>query len=451
MVLSLETVLRETAGHLLRGEADAFSSYTIDSRKVQPGSLFFALKGEQTDGHLFVQAAFDAGAKGAIVQRDPQSKGTLLLVEDAFKALYDLASFVRNQSLARFIGITGSAGKTSTKEFTARILMERFRVYKSEGNLNSITGLPLSILAMEDQQCAVFEAGINQPGEMTSLSKLLRPNIAVLLNVNPVHIGHFQSEKDIAVEKTSLADSLEDNGQIIFNADDLLLQEEVEKRKANKISFGQSQKADLRIEQLSLKGVRGLEASFTWHNQPLRIESSLCGLGNIYNIAAAVCVALTEGITTGEIERAVRELKPYSQRGILSESGGMYIYDDSYNSNPRALEITLQLIAASEGFKRRVVIVGDMLELGSQEIEYHTAAGRVVAQNKIDVLITAGPLSRHLAEEARRSGVGEVHSAENSAEAAEIALQVLKPGDIVLVKGSRGMKMETVIDRLRNR
>jgi UDP-N-acetylmuramoyl-tripeptide--D-alanyl-D-alanine ligase len=451
MVLSLETVLRETAGRLLRGETDVFSSYTIDSRKVQPGSLFFALKGDQTDGHLFVDAAFNAGANGAVVQRDPQSNGTLLLVDDSLKALYDLASFVRKQSSARFIGITGSAGKTSTKEFTARILMERFRVYKNEGNLNSITGLPLSILAMEDQERAVFEAGINQPGEMTSLGKLLRPNIAVLLNVNPVHIGQFKSEKDIAIEKASLTDSLENGGQIIFNADDPLLQEQVAKRNANKISFGQSQNADLRIEQLSLKGVRGMKAIFRWDNQPIQIESSLCGLGNIYNIAAAVCVALTEKITTPQIESAVRELKPYAQRGILSEIDGIHIYDDSYNSNPRALEIALQLIAASEGFKRRVAIVGDMLELGSHEIEYHAVAGKIAAQNNIDLLVTAGPLSRHLAEEARKGGVREVHSAENSTEAAEIALKILKPGDIVLVKGSRGTKMENVIERLRSR
>ena len=195
MVLLVETVLRETAGRLLRGEAEAFSSYAIDSRKVQPGSLFFALKGEQTDGHLFVDAAFNAGANGAIVQHDPQSKGTLLLVEDSLKALYDLASFVRTQSQARFIGITGSAGKTSTKEFVAKILMEHFRVYKNEGNLNSITGFAVQHSCYGDQQRAVFEAGINQPGEMASLAKLLRPDIAVLLNVNPVHIGQFKSEK----------------------------------------------------------------------------------------------------------------------------------------------------------------------------------------------------------------------------------------------------------------
>ena len=445
----METVLRETAGRLLRGKTDYFSSYAIDSRKVQQGSLFFALKGEQTDGHLFVESALNAGAKGAIVQHDSKSNGTLLLVEDSLKALYDLAAFVRKQSAARFIGITGSAGKTSTKEFTAAILTERFRVYKSEGNLNSLTGLPLSILAIEDQQRAVFEAGMNQPGEMASLGKLLRPDIAVLLNVNPVHMGQFKSEKDIAIEKASLADSLQNEGKIIYNADDALLQEQVSQRTASHISFGRSQNADLRIEALKLKGVRGLEASFLWHGQKLNVESSLSGLGNAYNIAAAACVALIEGLDVSEIENAIRKLSPYTQRGILIQLGGMHIYDDTYNSNPRALEIALQLIAASEGYKRRVAVVGDMLELGSSEIEYHAQAGRSAAQNKIDVLIAAGPLSRHLADAARKSGVSEVHSAENSTEAGEIAAKTLRAGDIVLVKGSRGMKMESVIERLR--
>jgi UDP-N-acetylmuramoyl-tripeptide--D-alanyl-D-alanine ligase len=450
MVLSLETVLRETAGRLLRGSALEFSSYAIDSRKVQAGSLFFALKGEQTDGHLFVNAALDAGAQGAIVQYDPKSNGTLLLVEDSLKALYDLAAFVRQQSQARFVGITGSAGKTSTKEFTAAILAERFRVYKSEGNLNSTTGLPLSILAMEDQQRAVFEAGMNHPGEIAALGKLLRPDIAVLLNVNPVHMGHFQSEKEIAIEKASLTDSLQKSGTIIFNADDTLLIEQVRQRNAKRISFGKSKDADLRIDALKLKGVRGLEASLLWQGKQISVESSLCGLGNAYNIAAAVCVALVEQLDVSEIENAVRKLTPYAQRGVLVQLGEIHIYDDSYNSNPRALEIALQLIAASEGFKRRAAVIGDMLELGSGEIEYHASAGRTAAKNKIDVLITSGPLSRHLAEAAKKNGVSEVHSAENSTEAGEIAAKALRPGDIVLVKGSRGMKMETVIERLRS-
>jgi UDP-N-acetylmuramyl pentapeptide synthase len=270
------------------------------------------------------------------------------------------------------------------------------------------------------------------------------------LNVNAVNLGTFKSEKEIAIEKASLTNSLEEGGRIIFNADDPLLREQVSQRNAYTISFGRSQNSDLRIAKLKLKGVRGLEALLAWHDQQLKIDSSLCGLGNAYNIAAAACVALSEGVSPAEIECAVRELKPYSQRGILMELGGIHIYDDSYNSNPRALEIALQLIGDSEGFQRRAAVVGDMLELGPREVEYHATAGRIAAQNKINVLITAGPLSRYLAEEAKKHGVGEVYPTENSAEAAEVAARVLHPEDIVLVKGSRGMKMETVIEKLRN-
>lgn len=450
MVLSVETVVRETAGRLLRSGVDSFSSFAIDSRKVKPGSLFFALKGTQTDGHLFVDAAFLAGATGAVVERDLQANGTLVQVQDSMQALHDLATYSRKNSKARFIGITGSAGKTSTKEFTAKILTEQFTVYKSDGNLNSITGLPLSLLAMNDEQRAVFEAGMNHPGEIVALGSMLRPHVAVILNVNPVHIEYFDSIEGIAKEKASLADCVIDDGPVIYNGDDELLPNEIIKRVMKKISFGRGNESDLRIEQLNLKGVRGLDAVLNWNGQQFAIESSLCGMGNAYNIAAAVSVALVEGMNTKDIQSGVKKLTAYSQRGILTEISGIHIYDDSYNSNPRALELALQLIADSKGFNRKVAIVGDMLELGENAIAYHQEAGKHAAKTRIDLLITAGSLTQNTADEARKLGVPEVHSTSSSAEAAELAIKKLHPGDLVLIKGSRGMKMETVIERLRN-
>jgi len=450
MVLSVETVLRETAGRLLRSGADSFSFFAIDSRKLKPGSLFFALKGTQTDGHLFVDAAFQAGATGAVVEQELKADGTLVQVQDSMQALHDLATFSRKNSKARFIGITGSAGKTSTKEFTAKLLMEQFSVYKSEGNLNSITGLPLSLLAMTDEQRAVFEAGMNHPGEIASLGKMLRPHVAVLLNVNPVHIEYFDSIEGIAKEKASLADCVIEDGPVIYNGDDELLRNEMIKRVMKKISFGRNSDSDLRIEELNLKGVRGLDAVLNWNGQQFEIESSLCGMGNAYNIAAAVSVALVEGMKAKDIQSGVKKLAAYSQRGILTEISGIHIYDDSYNSNPRALELALQLIADSKGFNRKVAIVGDMLELGENAIAYHQEAGKHAATSGIELLITAGSLTQHMADEARKHGVSEVHTTSSSAEAAELAVKKLRAADLVLIKGSRGMKMETVIERLRN-
>jgi UDP-N-acetylmuramoyl-tripeptide--D-alanyl-D-alanine ligase len=450
MVLSVETVLRETAGRLLRTGADSFSFFAIDSRKVKPGTLFFALKGTQTDGHLFVDAAFQAGATGAVVEHDLEASGTLVQVQDSMQALHDLATYSRKANTARFVGITGSAGKTSTKEFTAKILMEQFSVYKSEGNLNSITGLPLSLLAMTDEQRAVFEAGMNHPGEIASLGKMLRPHVAVILNVNPVHIEYFDSIEGIAKEKASLADCVIDDGPLIYNGDDQLLRNEMTKRTMKKITFGRRSDSDLRIEELNLKGVRGLEAVLNWNHEKFKVESSLCGMGNAYNIAAAVSVALVEGMKSKDIQNGVKKLTAYSQRGILQEISGIHIYDDSYNSNPRALELALQLIADSKGFDRRVAIVGDMLELGENAITYHEEAGRHAAKSGIELLITAGSLTQHMADEARKHGVPQVHATQSSTEAAEVAMKELRPGDLALIKGSRGMKMETVIERLRN-
>jgi UDP-N-acetylmuramoyl-tripeptide--D-alanyl-D-alanine ligase len=308
----------------------------------------------------------------------------------------------------------------------------------------------LSLLAMNNEQRAVFEAGMNHPGEIASLGKMLRPNVGVVLNVHPVHIEYFESIEGIAKEKASLADCVIEDGPVIYNGDDELLRNEMNKRVMKKISFGRGTDSDLRIKELNLKGVRGLDAILNWNGQQFEIESSLCGMGNAYNIAAAVCVALVEGINAKDIQSGVRKLSAYSQRGILTEISGIQIYDDSYNSNPRALELALKLIADSKGYDRKVAIVGDMLELGENAVAYHQAAGRLAAKSGIELLITAGSLTQHMADEARNHGVPEVHSTASSVEAAEFAVTKLHPGDLVLIKGSRGMKMETVIERLRN-
>jgi UDP-N-acetylmuramoyl-tripeptide--D-alanyl-D-alanine ligase len=303
---------------------------------------------------------------------------------------------------------------------------------------------------MNKEQRAVFEAGMNHPGEIASLGKMLRPHVAVLLNVNPVHIEYFNSIEGIAAEKASLADCLIDGGLTIYNSDDELLRNEIKRRNVKQISFGRANDSDLRIEELNLKGVRGLDAILNWNGEKIKIESSLCGMGNAYNIAAAVCVALIEGMKANDIQSGVKKLTAYSQRGILMEISGIHIYDDSYNSNPRALELALQLISVSKGFNRKVAIVGDMLELGENGIAYHEEAGRQAAKSRIELLITAGSLTQNMADEARNHGVSEVYATPSSTDAAKLAAKKLRAGDLVLIKGSRGMKMETVIERLRN-
>jgi len=281
------------------------------------------------------------------------------------------------------------------------------------------------------------------------LSQLLKPHIGVLLNVNPVHIGQFPSLEAVADEKYSLAEGIAEDGVLIYNGDDPLLTERASQFEGYKVSYGLREDADLRICNAESLGVKGNRASFVWQDHELKFQTRLCGRGNLYNIAAVTALSLTLELTWDEVKTGIDELRPYTQRGILIQAGGFDIYDDSYNSNPRALEIALQLIAESKGYKRKIAVLGDMLELGPDEVTYHRKAADAVAAEGFDVLITAGPLSRHtaLAAGAKLQTI----QTDNSEHAAEEAERVVRAGDLVLVKGSRGMRMEKVIERLSHR
>jgi UDP-N-acetylmuramoyl-tripeptide--D-alanyl-D-alanine ligase len=454
MKLSIDQMIRVTDGQILQQGKREFDSFGIDSRKMKDGGLFFALRGTVSDGHLHVRDAIRNGAAGAIVERgvDAESDAiTLIQVQDSLLALQDLAGWVRTKSSTKVIGITGSSGKTSTKEFTAVLLAERFSVFKSEGNLNSITGLPLALLAMNQEDCAVIEAGMNKPGEMASLSAIMKPDIAILLNVNPVHLEGLHGLEQIADEKVALTHGMSPDALVIYNADDRLLSERVGGIKQKTMSFGFSPDASLRIADFVSEGVHGSQATFVWNQGSLTFKTKLCGMGNMMNLAASATAAISLQVTRPEMLRGFQKLEPYQQRGILLELGGVHIYDDSYNSNPRALELALQIMGESKRYRRKVAILGDMLELGPGEVKFHKKLGEQVASHGMNVLITAGPLSKYMAEAAQRSGVLEVFATENSEEAASIARKIVKAGDLVLVKGSRGIKMETVIEALRNR
>ncbi|HEY4491569.1 MAG TPA: UDP-N-acetylmuramoyl-tripeptide--D-alanyl-D-alanine ligase, partial [Acidobacteriota bacterium] len=393
-----------------------FESYGIDSRTIVKGALFFALKGEHTNGHLFLQDAFARGAAGAIVSQDvdvSQFPGTLVRAADSLAALHALGAFVRGRSRTRFIGITGSSGKTSTKEFTATLLAQKYKIFKSEGNLNSITGLPLSLLAMQPADYAVFEIAMNQPGEIARLASVLKPHLGVLLNVNPVHLGQFTSIDDIAVEKCSLVTGMATDATVLLNADDARIAPRIPPQYQNRVSFGISEKADLRITDIFQQGVRGTRAAFRWKDDHIPFDTNLCGVSNLYNIAAAVSIGLTLGLEWRQILNGISKLQPYEHRGVLLSFDGIHVYDDCYNSNPKALEISLEIMRQSRGYKRKIAVVGDMLELGKHENDFHRQAGEQVASAGIDVLVATGKLSQQMIETAQKGNVREIHSAMN--------------------------------------
>jgi UDP-N-acetylmuramoyl-tripeptide--D-alanyl-D-alanine ligase len=284
------------------------------------------------------------------------------------------------------------------------------------------------------------------------------------MNVNPVHAMNFPSIEAIADEKCSLVRGMTAESTVVYNADDPLIKKRLKDR-AKIFTYGFSAKVDLRITDVRMRGVKGSSAVLVSHARQIPVETILCGFGNLYNIAAAVSVALTLGIPVIDIALEVTKLKPFHQRGILIQRNEIDIYDDTYNSNPKALEMILKMAGESTGYKRKIGILGDMLELGEEEVKFHQKAGEQVGNNGFDILITAGPLSKHMKEEAEKRGTYVVVT-ENSEEAAEKAAEIvatrtsrpplafadetsaLHQGDLVIVKGSRGMKMENVVRRL---
>ncbi len=281
MRLTVDQIIGVTGGKTLTSHTMEFDTFGIDSRKMKKGSLFFALKGENTDGHLYVGDAAHNGATGAVVDHpvDVDPPCTLIQVQDSLRALHSLGAWVRNTSNSLFIGITGSAGKTSTKEFTAALVSQKHSVFKSEGNLNSITGMPLSLLAFNQQQCGIFEVGMNQPGEISALSMILQPQIAVLLNVSAVHLGQFSSIEAIADEKVSLIRGLSLGGTVVYNADDPLIFERIRIASPRRVSYGTSLDADLQMHSIRLHGVRGSTGVFRWKGRDFPFETKLCGEG----------------------------------------------------------------------------------------------------------------------------------------------------------------------------
>lgn len=451
MRFTVEQILKTTAGRVLQHGQASFDRFGIDSRTVPKGGLFFAMRGENTDGHLFVADAFRNGAAGAVVEREvepPSGEFLLLQAQDSMKALQQLSIAARESRARKFVGLTGSCGKTSTKEFTAALLAQKYNIYKSEGNLNSLTGLPLSLLSMGEEDCCVFELGMNNPGEIAQLGEILQPDIAMVLNVNPVHLGQFASLNAIADEKFSLLSHMPPGSAGIYNADDPLLAARASTLKQRGYSFGFATHATLRIIDFQDLGVHGSEGCFQWKDTLIPFHTKLCGIANAQNVAAATLCALLLDVEPAQIGAAIQSLEPYKQRGRLVYHRGIAIYDDTYNSNPKALDLALQVIERSQGFTRKVAILGDMFELGPEEIRFHESAGERVAALHLDLLIAAGTRSQSLADAARRAGVKEVFWTPDAVSAGEKAVQVLKDGDLVLIKGSRGMKMEKALEAI---
>src|SRR5215831_7138575 len=427
----------------------AATGYSIDSRTIQPGELFFAVKGEKMDGHDFLAQAIEKGAVAAVVSRDKQAQLPpnlpLLGVADTLVALQTLATCVRRLWGKPLVGITGSAGKTTTKEAIAHVLATRLKVHKSEGNFNNHFGLPLMLPKLQpEHDVAVIEMGMSHAGEILALAKIAQPEIGVVTNVAPVHLEFFDSLAGIARAKYELIESLPAHGTAVLNADDDYVSQFGRGFKGTVITYGSRATAEVRAENVQSQGAEGSRFDVVTPRGRDHAHLALVGQHNILNSLAAASVALARGFKLSESVAALATLEPADKRGQVLQLGNITIINDCYNSNPKALHAMVDALAAIKA-GRRIAVAGEMLELGPAGEEMHRNAGKHIAEKKIDVLIGVRGLAQAMVEGARDAGATAefVRTAE---EAGDWLARETRDGDVVLLKASRGVKLEIALE-----
>jgi len=381
--------------------------YSIDSRTTQPGELFFAVKGEKLDGRDFIKQALEKGALAAVVSRrsDQPLKLPMIIVEDTLVALQRLAAAARRLWGKRLIGVTGSTGKTTTKEAIAHVLGTHCRVHKSVGNLNNHFGLPLMLLKLQpEHEIAVVELGMSHPGEITALAKIAAPEIGVVTNVAPVHLEFFDSVAGIARAKYELIESLPATGTAILNADDEYVSQFGRGFKGKVVTYGFGAASVVRAENVESRGQQGSTFNVVVNNDKQNVSLPLLGEHNVYNSLAAVAVGLECGMTLKETTSALATFAPPDKRGEVVRVGNISAINDCYNSNPKALAAMVDVLAAMPA-TRRIVIAGEMLELGAEGEQMHRDSGGHIARKGIDVLIGVRGLAGAMVDAAKQHGM----------------------------------------------
>jgi UDP-N-acetylmuramoyl-tripeptide--D-alanyl-D-alanine ligase len=433
------------------------TGYSIDSRTVAPGEVFFAVRGDRLDGHEFVTAAFERGALAAVVSRarvaslpDAALAHPLLIAEDPLVALQSLAAHVRRQWGRLVIAITGSAGKTTTKEAVAAALAAKFSVLKSQGNLNNGFGLPLQLLRLTpEHEIAVVEMGMNHSGEIAALARIATPDWGVITNVGTAHIENFkEGQAGIARAKFELIEALPANGVAFLNCDDAYAAQFGRDFHGRVVYFGSGPCADPQILSVN-EDLDGLHVRYRAGEHEGDFNLQMLGAHNALNALAGLALALEAGVDLDAAVKAIASLTAGDKRGQVIEIGGATILNDSYNSNPEALRSMIRTLAARPAAGRRILVAGEMLELGEQGPALHIACGRAAAEAGLDLVVAVAGNAEHLATAACAGGVPAVFLRDADA-AGEWLAQNLRAGDVVLVKGSRGVHLERAIEAVQN-
>ena len=455
--MKVEECLRAIGGKNSSGVGDEFfRGVSIDSRTLKKGELFVCIQGDRFDGHNFIKEAQDKQA-AAIVLSEESEMGrvrgktpVVIRVKNTLKALQELALFYRKKMPVKVIGITGTNGKSTTKEMTAAITEKKFKTIKTKGNLNNHIGLPLNIFDLsKTDEIAVMEMGMSAAGEIKRLAEIAKPEIGVVTNISEGHLVHLKTLKKVQAAKGELFDSLSEKETAIVNADDPLVLELAKSVRAKVITYGIYKGADIKAENICPMDREGFKLSVNFSGKNIPMCIPFLGECNIYNALAAIATSWSLGIAPDDIKQGLMAAKLLANRFEVSEHRGVTIINDSYNANPRSMKEALKILAKYKCKGRRFFIVGEMLELGDLSKPAHKALGVDVAKYSIDYLVTVGDFSSHVAKSAVASGMNKKNTAIASGHECAVAFikKHSRSGDCLLVKGSRGSKMEEVVRR----
>jgi UDP-N-acetylmuramoyl-tripeptide--D-alanyl-D-alanine ligase len=470
--LTLADVVEGLSGNRPEALEQPVSMTVVDSRQVEPGALFVALKGERGDGHDYVADALSRGAVAAIVERDVEAEGLtldladpglesrisglepqlplVLKVDDSLRALQRVAAFWRRQHSVRVVGITGSVGKTTTKELAAAVLARRYATLKSEASYNNEIGLPLTLMCLTDEhERVVLEMGMYDVGEIADLARIAQPHVGVVTIIGPVHLERAGTIERIVKAKTELIEALPaaSEGVAILNYDDERVRGMAQATSARVFTYGLSPEADLWADHIEGLGLDGIRFQLHYGGETLHVKIPLLGRHSVHTALRAAAVGLVEGLTWQDIIEGLRG--PSAQLRLVAVPGpkGAIILDDTYNASPASTIAALNLLDELDG--RKIAVLGDMLELGNYEQEGHEKVG-MRALDVANVIVAVGPRGRIIGETAQRWGMpaDRVHIVEGNAEVIALLEQMVAEGDVILVKGSRGMQMEEIVNTL---
>ncbi|MBI5374077.1 MAG: UDP-N-acetylmuramoyl-tripeptide--D-alanyl-D-alanine ligase [Candidatus Schekmanbacteria bacterium] len=460
----LEEIIEATGAQCFGNKKKVFfSKVSIDSRKCAADEVFFAITGDKFDGHNFIRVALENGAGGAvfsdrnkvegIIEKNPDV--SLLEVKDTLSALQSLARYYRRKVNPLVIGITGSNGKSTTKEILSSVLGMNGEVLKNPGNFNNLVGLPLSILPVEEGcRYAVLEMGMSAAGEIKKLCDIAEPVVGIITNVGLSHSENFSGIEGIGMAKAEMASFIHENGgTLLYNGDDPVLEKIPQITAGKTVTFGTGKDCDVRMYDLETYE-NGSAFKFASGDINEEIHVGMPGIHNAYNCLAAIACALHLGMSSDEIKKGVSEARSLPGRTTLFElAGGICLVDDTYNANPLSFGRAIEYFATLKKSGRKVIVMGDMFELGKFSDESHRQIGRLSAEKGITILITVGTLSLAAAEEAVKSGMNKemVFSFSGAEEAGRALVDMLSSGDSVLVKGSRGVHLETVVAMLKEK